>query len=227
MHSPHAPRTSYLRRLIQLTLTGVTLLTGTACSVFGVESVEVAQYSVVVKDMQYEVRDYAPMVVVQTRVDAEFKNAGNKAFQKLFSYISGNNTAEESISMTAPVVAEKSASKDGEKIAMTAPVIANRDGEGWLYRFVLPNTFTIDTAPKPLDPAVTLQEIPQQRVATVRFAGRSTDSAREKNTAALLQWMEQQSLSALSEPRWAGYNAPWALPPFRRNEVLVDVNVND
>lgn len=225
MHFSKPSRTTLFRRLAQIVLTGVTLVSSTACSVFGVESVEVAQYSVVVKDDQFEVRDYAPMVVVQTRVDAEFKNAGNQAFQKLFSYISGNNTADESIAMTSPVVAEKSENKSGEKIAMTAPVTANRDGEGWLYRFVLPNSFTIDTAPKPLDPAVSLEEIPQKRVATVRFAGISTDSAREKNTAALLEWMEQQSLNALSEPRWAGYNAPWALPPFRRNEVLVDTDL--
>ncbi len=126
--------------------------------------------------------------------------------------------------MTAPVVAEKDLPGVGEKIAMTAPVIASQEADGWLYRFVLPQSYNISTAPRPLDPAVNLAEVPPKRVATVRFSGLSTDKARAKNTQALADWMQIKGLSATSDPRWAGYNAPWALPPFRRNEVLVDIS---
>ncbi|MFT5047970.1 MAG: hypothetical protein ACI8UP_004970 [Porticoccaceae bacterium] len=35
--------------------------------------------------------------------------------------------------------------------------------------------------------------------------------------------MEAEGLEQQAEPRWAGYKAPWALPPLRRNEVLIDI----
>ncbi len=211
------------RSIKTIVLTPLALLLATGCSVFGIESVEEAKYTVVQKDGQFEVRDYATMVVVETRVDADFREAGNNAFRKLFGYISGNNDGGEKIAMTAPVVAEQNTEATGEKIAMTAPVTASKEGETWKYRFVLPQSFDIETAPKPTDPDVNLAEVPGKRVATIRFSGRSTENAREKNTQALESWLQAQGLTATSEPRWAGYNAPWALPPFRRNEVLVDI----
>jgi len=204
-------------------ITPVILLFTTGCSVFGVESVEQASYSVVKKDGAFEIRDYDPMVVVETRVDADFRKAGNAAFKKLFGYISGENTGSEKIAMTAPVVAAQNESAEGEKIAMTAPVTASADGNSWVYRFVLPQSYQLETAPRPLNPEVKLLEVPAKRVAAIRFSGRSTEKARQRKTEALNEWLSNAGIEAISDPRWAGYNAPWALPPFRRNEVLVDV----
>ena len=189
------------------------------CSVFGVESVEEAPYQLIQQDKQFEIRDYEPLVVAETLVIASHKEAGSKAFRKLFAYISGENEANTEISMTAPVISESS-----ETITMTAPVTAEKEGEAWRYSFVLPKNYTLDNAPRPLNPDVSLAQIPQRRVATVRYSGRATDKAQSKNAAVLLEWIKSQGLESLSEPRWAGYNAPWTLPPFRRNEVLVDIS---
>jgi DNA gyrase inhibitor GyrI len=196
----------------------------TACSVFGVESVEEAPYQTVLKENEFEIRDYAPFVVAQTRIDASYKEAGNKAFRKLFAYISGENESSAKIAMTAPVIAESKGQGQSEKIAMTAPVISEQDGEVWVYRFVLPKGFTVDSAPRPLNPDVTIAQTAPQRVATIRYSGRSTDKARVENTKALVKWIASEGLVQKSAPRWAGYNAPWTLPPLRRNEVLIDVD---
>lgn len=122
--------------------------------------------------------------------------------------------------MTAPVVSE---TDKGEVIAMTAPVVSERDGDRWSYRFVLPKRFTFETAPKPTNPLVKLVTIPPTRVATLRFSGFSTPEKRAIKIAALTDWIGEQGLPAKSEPRWAGYNAPWTIPWFRRNEILIDV----
>ncbi|MFT6878695.1 MAG: DNA gyrase inhibitor GyrI [Granulosicoccus sp.] len=219
---PERMRTS-TRKLPTLLLIAATLILSTACSVFGVESVEEAPYQTVLKENEFEIRDYAPFVVAQTRIDASYKEAGNKAFRKLFAYISGENETRAKIAMTAPVIAEPKIVSSSEKIAMTAPVLSQQDGEAWLYKFVLPKGFTVDTAPRPLNPDVTIAETAPQRVATIRYSGRSTDKARVQNTKALKDWIESTGLVQQSEPRWAGYNAPWTLPPLRRNEVLIDV----
>jgi len=196
-----------------------------ACTVFGVESVEEAPYELIKKDEQFEIRQYESYVIAETLIDADFKEAGNKAFKRLFGYISGENQANEKISMTAPVIAEKNLEvKDtSQEIDMTAPVIAEKDEQGWRYAFVLPKSFSMGNAPKPTSPDVILREIPAKRVATIRYAGRATDKAKDKYAKELNQWIESQSLTAASKMRWAGYNAPWTLPPFRRNEVLIDI----
>ena len=199
------------------------MIFSTACSVFGIESVEEAPYQTVRQDKPFEIRDYSPVVVAQTRVNADFKEAGNKAFRRLFAYISGDNEAQQKIAMTAPVIAEPTTNESGEKIAMTAPVTAQKQDGSWLYRFVLPESYSLDTAPKPLDPEVSIAETDHKRVATIRYSGRSTDKAREKQTEALMNWIKSEELVPASEPRWAGYNGPFTIPLFRRNEVLVDI----
>ena len=195
------------------------------CSVFGAASVEEAPYQLVSKDDNFEIRDYAALVVAETRVDASFKDAGNKAFRTLFNYISGENEANTKIAMTAPVIAEASdSSSSGEKIAMTAPVTYEKEDDVWRYQFVLPKTYTLDNAPRPLNADVTLAETAPRRVAVIRYAWLATDKARQKNANLLLEWVDSQGLKPASTPRWAGYNPPWTLPPFRRNEVLVDIS---
>lgn len=211
---------SYFKFLVS----SVVLVFSSGCSVFGVETVEEAPYQMVQKEMQFEIRDYASLVVAETRVNATFKEAGSKAFRKLFAYISGENEISEKIAMTSPVISDTEASDSGKSIAMTAPVISQKDGNEWRYRFVLPQSYSLDSAPRPLNPEVTLAEIPARRVAALRYTGRSTAAKQTEQAQALDTWIMSQGLVSQSQPRWAGYNPPWTLPWFRRNEVLIDVS---
>lgn len=211
-------------RLTTLLLSTIALMTTTGCSVFGIESVEEAPYELVMKDKQFEIREYAPLLVAETRVTADANKAGRQAFRRLFGYISGDNESSEKIAMTSPVISDKQQRSSGESIAMTAPVILQKEGEQWRYRFVLPESFSLDTAPRPTNPEVSLVEVPQRRVATLRYAGRMSEKTQLTKADVLGIWISEQNLVAESQPRWAGYNAPWTLPWFRRNEVLIDVS---
>ena len=225
MHLLNAVPGRLFRRIFTPVLALLVFMIPAACSVFGGASVEEAAYELVTKDDQFEIRDYAAVVVAETSVDGRNGNAGNRAFRTLFDYISGENEASAKIAMTSPVFSEPTTSTtSNEKIAMTAPVMYQRDGSAWRYQFVLPRSYTLDSTPRPLNPDVTLAVIAPRRVATVRYAWLATDKAREKNAKALLDWVDSQGLVLRSEPRWAGYNPPWTLPPFRRNEVLVDIS---
>lgn len=204
-------------------LAPVLVLATSACSIFGIESVEEAQYKVLQTDGRFEIREYAPVVVAETKVNKNFKAAGNSAFRKLFAYISGNNTSSEKIAMTAPVVAWKNKPPTGQQITRTTPITESRAGDSWKYRFILPRTYTLENAPRPLDPKVVLAEVPGTTVAAVRYSGFSSEQARLRNTEALIAWLESLDTVPASDPRWAGYNPPWTLPPFRRNEVLIDL----
>lgn len=212
--------TRTLKRCLVAAVGIATLLLNTSCSVLGKSSVEEASYRVLSSEGDYELREYAPLVVAETLVDAEFGKAGNIAFKRLFGYISGDNIAEQKIAMTAPVIAD---ANEGEKIAMTAPVIGEPDGSRWRYRFVLPASYSMETAPTPRDETVAVVAVPGKTVAVLRFSGWVNQADVDKQSDSLAQWMAANDLQAVSGPRWAGYNPPWTLPFFRRNEVMIDV----
>ena len=125
--------------------------------------------------------------------------------------------------MTAPVIARQNKSGQGEKINMTAPVFEERNDGGWRFMFVLPASYSIETAPIPLDPEVKLSVIPEKKVAVNRYTGFWNEKVMNEKMKQLDDWIAANDLVAASKPRWAGYNPPWTIPFLRRNEVMIDV----
>jgi hypothetical protein len=128
-------------------------------------AIEEATYNVLKKDNDFELRDYAPHILAESIVEEDFEEAGNKAFNRLFRYISGDNRSREKVAMTAPV----SQKRKGEEIKMTAPVGQRRIQEKWAVSFMMPATYTLETLPEPDDPGVTLRRVPARRMAAVRY----------------------------------------------------------
>jgi hypothetical protein len=158
-------------------------------------------------------------LIAETEVEAGFMNAGNIAFGRLFRYISGANTAQAEIAMTAPV----EQSSQGEKIAMTAPVEqAKADG---VYRvgFVVPRKYNRDTVPKPTDPRVSIREVPARTVAVWRYSGRWTEENFREHEKDLRRAVQARGLQAVAGDSAiiARYDAPFIPWFMRRNEVLI------
>jgi hypothetical protein len=183
-----------------------------------VSNVEYPKYELVERSSNIELRDYAPMIVAEAAVSGERREAINKGFRIIASYIFGNNTTSQKVAMTAPVTQQGS-----EKIAMTAPVTQQGDGMGWRVRFIMPSEYTMETLPKPNDPGVVLKEISARRVAAIRFSGLNTDDNLNRHAKELNDFLGQKNLTALSLPTYAFYNPPWTFPFLRRNEVMVEV----
>jgi hypothetical protein len=78
--------------------------------------------------------DYTPHILAETVVEGDLEEAGNKAFRRLFRYISGDNRSRDKVAMTAPVSQEQK----GEKITMTAPVGQRSVQEKWAVSFMMP-----------------------------------------------------------------------------------------
>jgi len=182
-------------------------------------AIEETNYSVVEKEDNFEIRDYAPHTLAETVVAGSLEDAGNKAFNRLFEYISGNNQSRAKVAMTAPVSQEPA----GEKIDMTAPVGQQAAGERWVVSFMMPASYTLETLPKPLDPAVTLRAVPARRMAAIRYSGFWSEEGYLRNKAALESWIEKKGYKVIAEPVWARYNAPFSLWFLRRNEVLISI----
>lgn len=174
-------------------------------------------YTVLEKEGPFEIRQYQPYLTAETRVNADFNDAGNAAFRRLFKYISGNNKTKESISMTAPV------NQTSEKIAMTAPVNQQQSGAQFTVSFVMPSKYSLETLPEPLDPEVILKEIPAHKAAAIRYSGTWSQKRYEVKRAALETFIKEKGLVAAAEPIFARYNPPFELWFLRRNEVIIPV----
>lgn len=233
------PNAKNNRRLFKLTLLFMGALTLLITQI--AMATETPKYTVTQTDGKIELRTYAPKIVAETLVDANYKDAGSAGFRVLADYIFGNNTAvgnvavgtkaaNEKIAMTAPVIRTKENSS--QKIAMTAPVSQTQvtgkssnqetDQDKWRIQFVMPSKYTIQTLPKPNSDKVTIIQIPQKRYAVISFSGLAPESKVTKQTQALQAWMDKKGLTQIGEPELARYDPPWTLPFLRRNEVMIE-----
>jgi hypothetical protein len=197
---------------------GAVLLLGAALWGPIVSNVEHPKYTLVERSGNIEIRDYAPMIVAETEVTGDRREAIGKGFRLIADYIFGNNTASKKVEMTAPVTQQGS-----EKIAMTAPVTQQGDGKSWRVRFIMPSKYTLETLPKPNNAAVELKEVPGKRFAVIRFSGMGGKESLDRHTKELEEFLSAKNLTPLSPPTYAFYNPPWTLPFLRRNEVLVEI----
>ena len=189
------------------------------CSVFGVQGVEEAGYTVLESDGDVEVRQYADYTIARTFVAASYEDMSGEVFGRLFDYISGDNISVDSIAMTAPVLMASS----GQDIAMTAPVLMEADGEGWWMAFVLPEGMNAASAPRPADPLIEIVDIAGPRMASLRFSGWMDEETIRIEAERLRAWIDQHGLEVSPDYQVAGYDPPWTIPFLRRNEVLMEL----
>ncbi len=172
--------------------------------------VETAKYDVIRQDGEFEIRRYHKMIL------ATVVNHGTASFGKLFMYISGSNRSKTKISMTSPVITS-------EKIAMTSPVISSSDS----MSFVVPYEFDLETAPEPTDKNVTISEVPERYMATIRFRGFAWKDSVMKQTDKLLKWLSEEEIEVKGTPFLMQYNPPFIPGFLRRNEVGVDIEYSE
>jgi hypothetical protein len=180
-----------------------------------VARVDEPKFGIEHRDGDFEVRQYGARVVAETRVAGSWNDAGNEGFRRLAGYIFGSNRRQAKLAMTAPVGQRA----DSRKLAMTAPVAQKADGDAWTVSFTMPEGETLATLPEPIDPRVTLREVPGERVAVVRYSGRWTTDRVDAQTRALRAWVGAMDLHATGEPEVNRYDPPWTLWFLRRNEI--------
>jgi len=169
--------------------------------------VETASYVEVGRIDGVEIRLYSGLILATVSGDA-----GGEPFRILFDYISGNNSGRRKISMTTPVITP-------ERIGMTAPVIS-RDRS---MSFVVPSKYTMEDVPEPNDYRIRIHEVPERRLAVVRFRGRTGEKSVEEHKANLLDVLRRNGVEAVGEPFLMRYNSPWTPGFMRRNEIGIEI----
>ena len=188
-------------------------------------------YELVRRYPHFELRRYPEYVVAEVAVTADFDRAGNAAFRHLFNYISGNNEGRRKLAMTAPVIQEPGIQEPGppQKLAMTAPVLQSGPLPGaegpakFVVAFVLPAGVTVENAPVPTDPKVTLRAVPGSLAAAVRFSGSGSAAGFQRHNNGLQAALTLAGLTPVGAPRFARFDPPFKPWFLRRNEVIQGV----
>lgn len=164
---------------------------------------ETAQYEVIEKDGNIEIRQYPDLMLASVDTDEESQGR-DSSFMKLFRYISGANVAEQKIAMTTPVFMEdESASSPGK------------------MGFVLPQDVVTVSIPEPRATNVKIRKRSGGRFAVIRFSGKLDSATAKEKEAELRKWLEAKGLIGEEIAESAGYDAPFIPGPLRRNEVLI------
>ena len=161
---------------------------------------EVQRYEVVGKKPGFEIRQYAPHLLVTKSMSGSLSAAGSNAFRYLAGYISGENA-------------------DRQQIAMTAPVLQHKQPSGYEVAFVMPDH--MKDAPAPLREGMEVKKVDGVLMAAKRFSGLATDELFERKGKILLEELRAAGYEPVGEVSYARYNGPWTPAPLRRNEVLV------
>lgn len=165
----------------------------------------------------FELRRYPEHVLAEVTVDASYESAGTRAFRRLFTYISGANAASRTIAMTAPVLQAET-----DPVALMTEV--SGDGpSAYRVAFVLPDGFTIDTAPAPTDPAVTLRAVPETVCVAARFRGNWSEDRYRRHVQQLRSDLAAAGIRVIEPPRSARFDGPFVPSFLRHNEVQFDV----
>ncbi|ALE92342.1 heme-binding protein [Arthrobacter alpinus] len=179
----------------------------------------------------FEVRRYSEHLLAEVLVEGAFEDAGNLAFRYLFAYINGENQANQKVPMTAPVVQDAAP----EKISMTAPVLQQAvEGQGddcgtpkFRIAFVLPEGFTIESAPWPTNPRVHLRTVPESLAAVIRFNGRWSNVRYQQHLQSLRTALREAGLASIGAPRFARFDPPFKPWWLRHNEIVLDLPESD
>ena len=193
-----------MRSLRAQLLALLSLITLSACSVFGDTSAKVAPYTVMLEDGAFEIRHYEHLVLASADMP-DGMDSSSVPFYKLFSYISGKNDKTEEITMTAPVFMDQA--------GQTTEAMS----------FVLPEGFSLETAPIPSDPTIKLTVLSGYRVAVIGFSGFLNQNSISTHRALLQNWIAAKGFKIVGAAKAAGYNPPFTIPFLRRNEIVIPV----
>ena len=124
--------------------------------VFGIRLYEEPRYDVIDRiGNRVEIRRDGPRLAAEVDLTSPGDAGRSQAFQLLFAYIAGANRGpafgQDAIAMTTPVEVSGK-----ELVAMTVPVETLDSADAGHMRFFLPSKYSLDAAPRPLNPAVRL-----------------------------------------------------------------------
>ncbi len=169
--------------------------------------IETPDYKLLEKDQKIEIREYKSSLIAKTFVKDSYREASSTGFRRIASFIFGGNDEGKKISMTAPVMITESKNQDGHEIF-----------------FFMPKKYRLSELPQPNFDNVIVEKILLGKVAVIKFGGWATEKNISFYSKELMNYLESNNYLTAGNYMIAQYNSPWAIPPFRKNEILVKID---
>ncbi|KAL6602940.1 hypothetical protein ACP70R_043301 [Stipagrostis hirtigluma subsp. patula] len=151
--------------------------------------IETPNYLILKKTANYEVRSYAPFLIVEAKGD---KLTGSSGFNDVTGYIFGKNASSEKIPMTTPVFTQAS----DDKISDVS------------IQIVLPMNKDLNSLPAPNTEAVTLRKVEGGIAAVKKFSGRPKEDIVLRKEKDLRSQLLKDGLKPQQGCLLARYNDP-------------------
>jgi len=161
----------------------------------------------------FEIREYAPCVIAEVKVSAQYSTASSSAFAYLFKYISKGNKASQQIAMTAPVIAAQTA--DGT------------ESDDWYVSFVMPSGSTFGRLPHPNDPRVVLRDLEAETCIALSFRGKATEELSEKKVKELRAAAARENIAVSGETRICRFDPPFKPGFLQYNEIVIPIYLRE
>jgi hypothetical protein len=162
-----------------------------------------ADFDVVLEEDPFELRKYKNFITAKVKED---DLRGSHGFNLLFNYIGGSN-------------------EEGKKIAMTTPVINELLRDGITTEFVLPFDKLDSKFPEPKDDRITFKEYINESFAAIKFSGTVNEELIQEKMKLLFDWIKEKDYIPKGNVILARYNPPFIPGMFKRNEILISVDI--
>ncbi|CAN6201208.1 unnamed protein product [Urochloa humidicola] len=173
--------------------------------IYKTPDIETPKYLILKRTAHYEVRSYAPFLIVEAKGD---KLTGSSGFNNVTGYIFGKNASSEKIPMTTPVFTQAS----DDSLSDVS------------IQIVLPMNKDLDSLPAPNTEAVTLRKVEGGIAAVKKFSGRPKEEIVLQKEKDLRSQLLKDGLKPQQGCLLARYNDPRTKSFLMRNEVLIQLN---
>ena len=168
------------------------------------ETLKNPEYTLIEKHGKIEVREYSEYVIAKTSISQGDMELNNNMFRTLAGYIFGGNNKSQSI-------------------PMTAPVITKNDESSYDMIFFMLDANKPEDLPLPNSSNVSIEMMEIGKTVSITFGMWATESRVAYFKKKLDKYINDNNLEIESPLMVAQYNSPWAIPPFRKNDLIYKI----
>tara|TARA_B110000459_G_scaffold181761_1_gene209424 strand:- start:163 stop:1281 length:1119 start_codon:yes stop_codon:yes gene_type:complete len=172
-----------------------------AKNLFSVDSEK--NYTIIKKIENIEIRQYKSTIYASYVPKNEMEK--NNSFRKVAGFIFGDNTKNEKISMTSPVV-----------------IKIHNDYE---MAFLMPKKYNLENLPKPNDKEIKIYTEPGNLKACIKYSGYTNNSVENRKIKELKKILLKNNFNHENDFEVLVYNSPFDFLN-RRNEITVTINMD-
>ena len=189
---------------MKITIIGITLFIAYLLIYKTSNALEENHYTLIKKIDNVEIRKYKELIYA-TYTPKNVSDRDN-SFRNVADFIFGNNSKEEKIAMTSPVVIK----------------LHNKNE----MAFIMPEKYNLETLPEPNNKNLKIYTEKSNVSACIQYSGYSNEKIEKRKIAELKKTLDNHNIQHFNDFEVLVYNSPWKVIN-RKNEIRVTVKYNN